>query len=61
MGWDALFKQMISLPKWLKKRAEAQRQMRLGQRRVSCEEARRQFERVAGPVKPARDALSISR
>jgi hypothetical protein len=37
---------MTALPKWLKKQANDQRQMRLRQRRVTSDEARKQFVRV---------------
>jgi hypothetical protein len=38
---------MTVLPQWLKRRADAQRRLRLAQRRVTSEEARKQYERVA--------------
>lgn len=51
---------MIALPKWLKNEASAQRRMRLLQRRVTSDEARKQCVRVEresanplGPIDPS--------
>lgn len=37
---------MIVLPKWLKRLAEAEREKRRSQRRITSEEAKAQYERV---------------